>query len=100
MNTPENKKESWEERFDTQFGYDNGAGDEDYLKTFGRTAGCDGCWSSVQIRREHKEFIAQERKRAVKDALLQVIFNHDNTGYHDAEYIAEFLGIDLTKNEE
>lgn len=54
MPTKTNNKESWEDRFDKQFGT---ARADICDGSDGRRAGCDDCSANIEIRNEHKEFV-------------------------------------------
>ncbi len=58
------KKDTWEERFDNQFGKDGPEGNSDSV---GRGAGCDDCWGNIKLRREHKQFVLLEKEKSYQE---------------------------------
>lgn len=57
---------TWQERFDEQFGIDGPDKDSDSI---GRNAGCDDCSENIKLRAEHKLFLKQELRRALQECL-------------------------------
>ena len=71
----------WEKEFDERFGKD---GPEVNCDSIGRSAGCDDCAESIEIRREHKEFLmkalsqnSQKLREVVEGMKRKHTENHD-----------------------
>jgi hypothetical protein len=68
-----NPTPSWSEKvareFEEKFGKD---GPDRNSDSIGRKAGCDDCFTSIELRREHKEFLLSKIEEAREKGLMEV----------------------------